>query len=98
MVNFFYIVLTVCISSTIFNMKAIWESPTRYYAAELYQDLLGDWVLVTARGGKSNNIGALRITAVPDEKTGRKQLQALGRLRERHGYLPLSGGLAKTLG
>ena len=30
-------------------MKTRWESPTRFYVAELYQDIFGDWVLVTAK-------------------------------------------------
>ena len=68
------------------RMRFRWESPNRYYAAELYQDLLGDWVLVTARGGRSNKMGALRVTPVSCEQDGLKRLHALGRLRERHGY------------
>ena len=68
-------------------MKARWASPTRYYAADVYQDLLGDWVLVTARGGIGTNLGALRITAVQSEQDGLQRLLALGRLRERHGYV-----------
>ena len=71
-------------------MKTRWESPTRYYTAELYQDLFGDWVLVTSRGGRSNRLGALRITPVSCEEEGFKCMRALGRLRERHGYVVVS--------
>lgn len=31
-------------------MHVRWESASRYYEAVLQQDLLGDWVLSTARG------------------------------------------------
>lgn len=34
-----------------------WETERRYYAAKLYQDLLGDWVVERAWGGLHNNIG-----------------------------------------
>ena len=68
-------------------MRTRWESPTRYYTAELYQDLLGDRVLVPSRGGRSNRLGALRIMPVNCEQEGLKRLRAMGQLRERHGYL-----------
>ena len=36
-----------------------WETSTRYYVVLLHRDLLGDWVLTVAHGGRSNNLGAL---------------------------------------
>lgn len=67
-------------------MQARWESETRYYAVVLQQDLFGDWVLTTARGGRQNRLGAVRHVVVGSKEEGLKKIQALHRLRLRHGY------------
>ena len=67
-------------------MQARWESETRYYAVVLQQDLFGDWVLTTARGGKRNRLGGVRHLVVSTKEEGLKKIQALHRLRLRHGY------------
>ena len=67
-------------------MHARWESSTRYYVAELRQDLLGDWVVDTARGGRRSNLGATRTLFVKTAAEGTKVLAAIHKLRTRHGY------------
>jgi hypothetical protein len=67
-------------------MRLRWESPSRYYEAVLHQDLLGDWVLSTARGGRRSRLGALRTKYVGTPEAGLKEVRALEKLRLRHGY------------
>jgi len=67
-------------------MNARWESPSRYYVAELRQDLLGDWVVDTARGGRRSNLGATRTQFVKSVEQGAKVMAAIHKLRTRHGY------------
>jgi hypothetical protein len=50
---------------------ARWESPIRYYAARVYQDIFGDWVLSCARGGRRNNLGAMVTKPVGTAEAGR---------------------------
>ncbi|EHL21075.1 hypothetical protein KYG_19948 [Acidovorax sp. NO-1] len=67
-------------------MHLRWESASRYYEAALLQDLLGDWVLSTARGGLRNRLGALRHLALPSRDAAVKELASLHKLRLRRGY------------
>ena len=67
-------------------MHLRWESASRYYEAALLQDLLGDWVLSTARGGLRNRLGALRHLALPSMEAAIKEVTRLHKLRLRRGY------------
>ena len=67
-------------------MRIRWESATRYYEAILQQDLLGDWVLSTARGGLRNRLGALRHLALPSRDAVVNEVASLHKLRLRRGY------------
>lgn len=42
-----------------------WENKHRYYAARVYQDLLGDWVVASSWGGLGNNLGNGKQQVVP---------------------------------
>jgi hypothetical protein len=66
---------------------ALWVSATRYYKAVLMRDLLGDWIVMTARGGRNNRLGALRTESVQSHKHGIDRIARLGRMRARHGYI-----------
>lgn len=47
-------------------MQAIrWETPSRYYAARVYQDLLGYWIVESSWGGLGNNLGSSKQEVVP---------------------------------
>jgi hypothetical protein len=65
---------------------ARWESPTRYYAARVYQDIFGNWVLSCARGGRRNNLGALITKPVGNVEAGRLAIEAIDKVRKRRGY------------
>lgn len=67
-------------------MHVRWESASRYYEAVLQQDLLGDWVLSTARGGLRNRLGAIRHLALPSMEAAVKEVTSLHKLRLRRGY------------
>lgn len=47
-----------------------WESPQRYYAARVRQDLLGDWMISCAWGGLSNESGNIRSLPVATFEAG----------------------------
>jgi hypothetical protein len=64
-----------------------WESATRYYAVTLQRDLLGDWVLTIARGGRTNRLGAVLHKMVADRDAGALVLEVIDRRRRKRGYL-----------
>lgn len=67
-----------------------WESATRYYTAVLHMDLLSDWVLTIARGGKRNRLGRVEHKFVASREQGLAELKALDRKRTRRGYVRLT--------
>jgi len=68
------------------NIMLRWETPTRYYAATLYRDLLGDTIVATCHGGRRNNLGSMHVRLVRDEEEGRAALDAIGRRRAQRKY------------
>jgi predicted DNA-binding WGR domain protein len=64
-----------------------WETATRYYAVVLQQDLLGDWVLTVARGGKRNRLGAVKHKMVSSRVAGELEIEKLDRRRRARGYV-----------
>ena len=87
-------------------MRIRWESATRYYEVFLQQDLLGDWVLSTSRGGLRNRLGALRHLALPSKDAAVGELVTLHKQRLKRGYQLVSmwevpekaASLIKTVG
>jgi len=69
------------------TMRVRWETSTRYYEVRLMRDLLQDWVLVVARGGKTNRLGALRTLFVSSEEEGMKMIETVEKVRTRRGYV-----------
>lgn len=63
-----------------------WESKTRYMAALLQQDLLGDWIVLVANGGLRNRCSRLRTLAVADKAAGTQFLADLNKRRLKRGY------------
>ena len=63
-----------------------WETKTRYYAATMYQDLLGDTVVSTCHGGRQNNLGSMHVRLVRDAVEGRAVLHEIARRREQRKY------------
>lgn len=42
-----------------------WETKRRYYAARVYRDLLGDWIVESSWGGLQNKLGNSQQQVVP---------------------------------
>lgn len=63
-----------------------WETDTRYVQAQLQQDLLGDWIVMIANGGRFNKRGRLRTVAVADKTAGEFLLACLHKRRLSRGY------------
>jgi len=67
-------------------MRLHFASDARVYAAELIRDLLGDWVVTQAWGGKFSHRGGGRTVLVADEEAGFRLLQKIVKRREKRGY------------
>ena len=53
----------------------------------LVRDLLQDWVLIVAGGGKTSRLGVLRTLFVSSEEEGIKMIATLEKVRTRRGYV-----------
>ncbi len=67
-------------------IRVRWESRTRYYEVHLHQDLWGQWILTRTWGGKGSQRGRIRHQPCSSRQEGERQLESIGRRRERHGY------------
>jgi hypothetical protein len=67
-----------------------WESARRYYKAHLFEDLLGDWVVVRAWGGKFNRLGGTSTEQVGGVEEGRALLKQISAEREKRRYQLIS--------
>jgi predicted DNA-binding WGR domain protein len=62
----------------------------RYYQAELTEDLLGGWCVVTAWGGTHSRLGQIRRAWLPSNTEALKQLDVIDKRRRRRGYHPIA--------
>ena len=72
-------------------IKIRWESSARYYAVVLELDLLGDWVLTVARGGRRNRLGTVQHKMMANRAAGEREIERLDRRRRARGYLQVEG-------
>lgn len=63
-----------------------WESPQRYYAARVEQDLLGDWLISCAWGGLGNNNGAMQSMPLPSRDAANAAVDMVHERRIKHHY------------
>lgn len=63
-----------------------WESPQRYYAARVQQDLLGDWILSCAWGGLHNQNGNTASLPLPSREAANAAVDVVHERRTRHKY------------
>lgn len=69
------------------RMRRKWHNPCngRHYQAELYQDLLGDWILIrTWRGDRHR--GNEKMAVVASYQDGLDQISRIASIRTRRGY------------
>ena len=63
-----------------------WHKDTRYYHAQLHQDLWGQWVLTCAWGRRNSKLGQVRHTPCETYQQGLDLLQATIKRRQQRGY------------
>lgn len=63
-----------------------WQSLTRYYTAEVVQDLFGQWVLQCSWGGLGTRRGNWCLIHMPDYGAALVALQQLDKRRRARGY------------
>jgi hypothetical protein len=61
----------------------------RYYQADLVEDLLGGWSVVTAWGGLGSRLGRMRTAWVETREEGERRLVQTAKRREQRGYQPI---------
>lgn len=64
----------------------IWQSETRYYRAELKQDLFGHWLLECQWSGLWQKGGRIATTPLTSPDAGKCALLAIEKKRLAHGY------------
>ena len=67
-----------------------WETPTRYYIADLHKDLLGDFVVLTINGGRFNRLGHVSTVVVDSWSAGVERLNEIGERRRKRHYVEVT--------
>jgi hypothetical protein len=63
-----------------------WQSPNRYYTAEIVQDLFGCWILRCCWGGLHNRNGNSKEESLSCYQEALMALHKIGKRREQRGY------------
>jgi len=66
--------------------KEYWTTTTRYYVAEIMQDLWGTWVLRRSWGGLDSHRGSSKIIAAKDYDHALKLLEEVAKQRKARHY------------
>ena len=66
----------------------LWIHPKkrRYYRASVYQDLLGDWVLLRDWGALDSKLGGIKTELLTGLKEGEEKLALIAKRRQQHHY------------
>jgi len=64
----------------------IWHSETRYYRAEIKQDLFGQWLMECQWSGLWQKGGRRTITPLNSYEEGQIAMKAIEKKRQAHGY------------
>lgn len=67
-----------------------WQSDTRYYTAEVIQDLFGTWIFRCGWGGLSNRKGNHQEKALTSYDEGLVLLKETNKRRQERGYFLIS--------
>lgn len=67
-----------------------WESQTRYYCAQLQQDIFGHWCIVCCWGGRFNRLGNRKTLYIDNLDEVEQTIQQIAKRRESRGYRPLN--------
>ena len=63
-----------------------YETPTRYYKIYLQQDLLEDWIVTCAYGGKNSKLGQVKSFPYPTYDEALKKFKAISAKRQQRKY------------
>lgn len=63
-----------------------WQSETRYYTAEVVQDLFGEWALLCSWGGLGGRRGSYRFSYMPSYQAAVAAIERLDKRRQQRGY------------
>lgn len=64
----------------------IHQQKRRYYRASVYQDLLGDWVLMRDWGALDSKLGGMKTELLAGEAEGVEKMAAIAKRRKQHHY------------
>lgn len=67
--------------------KTCWQTATRYYVAEIMQDLFGTWVLRRSWGGRGSRAGNSKIVVATDYEHAVQLLETVAKQRKARGYI-----------
>lgn len=67
-----------------------WQSESRYYTAEILQDLFGEWSLRASWGGLGSRRGNCKVTYMPDYLSAIAAMNQIAKRRQVRGYQPIS--------
>ena len=67
-------------------MLRYWQTSTKYYAIQLYQDLLGDWNIHKTWGSRFTKHGNNKSSIVGSRADAIKLISKIERIRKSHGY------------
>ena len=68
------------------HMKRRWETQTKYYEANLCQDLFGEWILMKYWGNKTSKLGGSQSTLVASLNDGLTLMETVKKRRNARGY------------
>lgn len=81
-------VVVMPVDSDFFTLPALaWNSPTRYYAAEVRRNLFGDLEFFRAWGGRGSRRGGHKAEPLSSLEAGRDRLNREDARRARRGYV-----------
>ena len=66
--------------------RKVWLSETRFYSAELRQDLFGDWMLECQWSGKHQKGGRIKRDYVNSYEEGLARFEEIEKRRLKRGY------------
>lgn len=70
------------------HTSQLWIHPQkrRYYRALLYQDLLGDWILLRDWGALDSKLGGMKTELLSSVREGEEKLELIAKRRRQHRY------------
>lgn len=71
-------------------LRLQWQTDSRYYIAEITQDLWGDWRVTRRWGGRSSKRGNSMTVPAASYADALEQMERIGKRRQQRGYQPVT--------